>query len=97
MFKEIKLEDLVIDLLGPLGKKINGPIQEHNNKNTTNKILKNAQIFICGARVWYGDIDIFLYRERLKCIANFCNKNLIIIKNDGKNFEIYTIKPNKYN
>lgn len=93
MFKEIKLEDLVIDLLGPLGKKFEEPIQEYKNKNPKNKVLENAEVFIYGKKYWHGDIDITLYKERLKCISNFCKKKLLIIRNDKKSFDIYTIKP----
>ena len=89
MIKQIKLEELVIDLLGPLGRKLPSPVENTSN-NTT---LTNAEIFISGSRVWYGDIDYVLYKERLKSIANFCNKNVLIIKNDKNNFQIFTVKP----
>lgn len=88
MFKEIKLEELVIDLLGPLGKTMS-PFKLNDN----GLILRNANIFIAGKKVWYGDIDIILYKERLKTIAKFCGKKIIITEKKTDSFKIYTIRP----
>lgn len=93
MIKEIKLEDFVIDLLGPLGKKFQEPVQSYKDKNPGNVVLEGAEVFIFGKKYWYGDIDITLYKKRLEAIAQFCNKKIFIIKKDNRSFEIYTIKP----
>ncbi len=58
-----------------------------------NEVYFNANIFVLGeGKIWYGDIDVTLEKEKLERIARSIGKDLFILREMDGRFENEELK-----
>ena len=67
------------------GRMISASKSSYREKHPEHKVYFNANVFVNGAKVWFGDLDLTLDREKLQKIADEAGESLHILKEmDGR-------------
>jgi hypothetical protein len=65
----------------------------YRERNPENEVYFNANIFVLGeGKIWYGDIDVTLEKEKLERIARSMGKDLFILREMDGRFEKEELK-----
>ena len=71
-----------------MGRMISGSKSGYHSQHQANLVVFNGNIIIeKHGKIWFGDIDITLEREKLQAIANELNRDLYILREHDARFE----------
>jgi len=77
----------------PNGRIISFSKSAYVEKFPDNEVYFNANIFVLGeGKIWYGDIDLTMDREKLEKIASQSGKDLFVLRELDGRFENENIK-----
>lgn len=77
----------------PNGRIISFSKSAYVEKFPHNEVYFNANIFVLGeGKIWYGDIDLTMDREKLEKIASQSGKDLFVLRELDGRFENENIK-----
>ena len=71
-----------------MGRMVGGSKSGYRHNHPDNVVVFNANIIISNQnKVWYGDVDITLERDKLQAIANELCRDLYILREHDARFE----------
>ena len=71
-----------------MGRMVGGSKSGYRHSHPDNVVVFNANIIIAKQdKVWYGDIDITLERDKLQAIADELHRDLYILREHDARFE----------
>ena len=69
------------------GRMLSGSKSGYMNANPNNEVYFNANIFTRNEKIWFGDIDITIDRDKLQTIADAMGTKLYVLREMDGRFE----------
>jgi hypothetical protein len=69
------------------GRMLSGSKSGYMNANPNNEVYFNANIFTRNEKIWFGDIDITIDRDKLQNIADAMETKLYVLREMYGRFE----------
>lgn len=73
--------------LGQRGKMLSGSKLAYSNKVPNNLVVFNANVCVKEGKIWYGDIDVTMSKDKLSSIAKDSGKEIYVLYESDARFE----------